>query len=61
MGKFIVLVLIIAAAIWAYYNVDFSNFKSNATSTFKKEKTIRGVDEARRQNNEEAQKALEGF
>ena len=61
MGKLIALIVIAAAAFWIYNNVDFANFTTNATNTFKKEKTIRGVDETRRQNNEASERALEGF
>ncbi|MDR1327882.1 MAG: hypothetical protein LBJ74_05700 [Heliobacteriaceae bacterium] len=61
MGKFIAFLLIVGIVAWVYYNVDFANFKTDATGTFKKEKTIMGVDRAREQNNADAQKALEGF
>ena len=61
MGKFIALILIAGALFWAYSNGYFANFKTDATNTFKKEKTIMGVDKARQQNNEAAQRALEGF
>jgi hypothetical protein len=61
MGKFIAFLLIVGAAAWVYYNVDFTNFKTDASNTFKKEKTIMGVDRARAQNNADIQKAVEGF
>ena len=61
MGKFIAIIIIVAVAVWAYFHVDFANFKTNATNTFKKEKTINSVLNSRDQNNEAAQKALEGF
>lgn len=59
--KIVVLILAILAGVWVCFNVDFSNFKSNATDTFKKEKTIFGVNNSREQNRAETQEVLNNY
>ena len=59
MGKLIAFLLIVAACVYCYYNVDFSNFKQNATQTFQKEKTINVVQQGRQQQREAVEKALD--
>lgn len=58
--KFILLLIVIAAVAWVGMNVDFNNLKPNTTNTFKKEKTIFKVNEARDQRNQEINNALNG-
>lgn len=59
--KWIVILLISAAAIWAYYNVDFNQFKQNSTTTIKKEKTLKKFFDADEQNKKETREVLENF
>ena len=39
--KWIVLLVLIAASAWVYFNVDFSQLNSNAENTLKQEKTMK--------------------
>jgi hypothetical protein len=57
--KWIVILLIAAAGIWAYYNVDFSNLGNNATNTIKQEKTMKKFFDADKQNKDETQKVIQ--
>ena len=57
--KWIVIFLVAAAAIWAYYNVDFQQLGDNATSTIKQEKTMKKFFEADKQNKEETRQVIE--
>ena len=59
--KWIVVLLIVAAGCWAYFNVDFSNFKGNANQTMKQEKTMKKFFTSDEQNKKETQKVLEEF
>lgn len=61
MGKLIAFLLIVAACVYCYYNVDFSNFTQNATQTFQKEKTINAVQQGRQQQHDAVQNALENY
>lgn len=57
--KWIVILLIAAAGVWAYFNVDFSNLGSNAENTVKQEKTLKKFFNADEQNKQETQRVLE--
>lgn len=57
--KWIVILLIAAAAFWAYQNVDFSQFSSNTTQTIKQEKNLKKFFDADNQNKEETRKVIE--
>ena len=57
--KWIVILLVAAAAVWAYMNVDFSNLGSNTTETIKQEKTLKKFFDADRQNKEETRQTIE--
>jgi len=62
MGKIITLAIIIGAAVWVYFNVDFANFKSNTIDTFKNEKTIKKFHNSEQQRGDQLNKTLdEGF
>jgi len=57
--KWIVILLIAAAAFWAYQNVDFSQLGSNTENTIKQEKTLKKFFDADNQNKEETRKVIE--
>lgn len=57
--KWIILLLVIAAGVWAYLNVDFSNFGSNAENTLKQEKTLKIFFDADKQNKDETQQTIQ--
>ena len=57
--KWVIILLIAAAAVWAYMNVDFSNLDSNAESTVKQEKTLKKFFNADEQNKYETKKVIE--
>ncbi len=60
--KWIIILLAIAAGVWAYYNVDFSNLnKENTTNTIKQEKTLKKFFDADNQNKQETKEVLEQF
>lgn len=59
--KWIVFLLIAGAAAWAYFNVDFTNFKTNSINTFKQEKTIKKFFDADQQNKDQLQETLNNF
>lgn len=59
--RWIIVLLIVAAGIWVYYNVDFSNFKSDSENTIRQEKTLKKFFSADEQNKEETRKVLEQF
>ncbi len=56
--KWIVLLVLIAASAWVYFNVDFSQLNSNAENTLKQEKTMKVFFDADNQNKEETQKTI---
>ena len=56
--KWIVLLVLIAASVWVYFNVDFSQLNSNAENTLKQEKTMKVFFDADNQNKEETQKTI---
>ena len=57
--KWIVILLISAAAVWVYFNVDFSNFGNNATNTLRQEKTMKEFFGADQQNKNETQSVIQ--
>ena len=57
--KWIVILLIAAAAVWAYQNVDFSQLGANTEHTIKQEKTLKKFFDADNQNKEETRKVIE--
>jgi len=57
--KWIVILLIGAAAFWAYQNVDFSNLGSDTENTIKQEKTLKKFFNADEQNKNETRKVIE--
>ena len=57
--KWIVILLIAGACVWAYFNVDFSNFKSDTQNTLRQEKTMKKFFNADEQNKQETQRVLE--
>ena len=57
--KWIVILLVAAAAVWVYFNVDFASLGSNTTESIKQEKTLKKFFEAVRQNKEETQQTIQ--
>ena len=56
--KWIILLLLIAAGVWTYLNVDFSQVGEKAEETVKQEKTIKVFFDADQQNKDETQKTI---
>ena len=61
--KWIVIILIGAIGVWAYFNmnVDTTNAKNNTTKTIKQEKTLKKFFNADEQNKQETKEVLENF
>ena len=59
--KWIVILLIAAAGIWAYFNVDIANFKNQTNQTVRQEKTLKKFFSADEQNKKETQDVLRDF
>lgn len=63
--KFLLILLVVIAAAWAYMNVDVNKLKSNTvegvSNSVKNEKTIFGVNNSREQNRKETQDAVNQF
>lgn len=59
--KWIVILLIAAAACWAYFNVDMGQFKQNSTQTFKQEKNLKKFFQADEMNKKETQEVIDTF
>ncbi len=57
--KWIIILLVVAAGVWAYLNVDFANLGTNAENTLRQEKTLKIFFEADRQNKEETQQTIQ--
>lgn len=57
--KWIVILLIAAAACWMYFNIDFASLGTNTTEALRQEKTIKKFFDADRQNKEETQKTIQ--
>ena len=60
--KWIIILLLIAAGVWAYLNVDFTGAKNNAQysaiNAIKNEKTIKKFFDADQQNKQETQDTI---
>jgi len=59
--KWIILLLIAAAGVWAYLNVDFAQLGANTENTLRQEKTMKKFFDADQQNKDELNKTLENF
>ena len=59
--KWIVILLIIAAGCWVYFNVDFSSLNSQANQSLRQEKTLKKFFSADEQNKKETQDVLRDF
>lgn len=57
--KWIILLLVVAAGVWAYLNVDFANLGSNAENTLRQEKTLKVFFDADKQNKDETQQTIQ--
>ena len=59
--KWIIILLIGAIGIWAYFNVniDTTNAKNTTTNTIKQEKTLKKFFGADEQNKQETQKVIQ--
>ncbi len=56
--KWIILILVIAAGAWVYFNVDFNQVNTNAENALKQEKTLKVFFDADQQNKQETQKTI---
>ena len=60
--KWIVILLLIAVGVWAYFNVDFKSDKNNAQentmNAIKNQKTIKKFFDADQQNKKETQETI---
>lgn len=59
--KWIVILLVIAAGVWAYNNVDFAQLGSQTESSLRQEKTMKKFFSADQQNKDETQKVIDQF
>ena len=59
--KWIILLLVVAAGVWAYFNVDFSNIGQDSTNALRQEKTMKKFFGADEQNKQETREVLENF
>ncbi len=50
--KWIIILLVVAAGVGAYLNVDFANLGTNAENTLRQEKTLKIFFDADKQNKE---------
>lgn len=57
--KWIILLLVVAAGVWAYLNVDFANLGTNTENTLRQEKTLKIFFDADKQNKEETQQTIQ--
>ena len=57
-----IILLLVAAGVWAYFNVDFTGIKNRtqdgAMNTIKQEKTINKFFDADKQNKQETQNTI---
>lgn len=60
--KWVIILLLIAAGVWAYLNVDFTEMKNNTQdntmNAIKNEKTIKKFFDADQQNKQETQDTI---
>lgn len=59
--KWIVILLVIAAGVWAYNNVDFTQLGSQTENSLRQEKTMKKFFNADQQNKDETKKVIEEF
>lgn len=59
--KWIIILLVIAAGVWAYNNVDFAQLGSQTENSLRQEKTMKKFFNADEQNKEETRKVIEQF
>lgn len=57
--KWIIILLVVAAGVWAYLNVDFSNLGTDAQSKLREEKTMKVFFDADKQNKDETQQTIQ--
>ncbi|CCY62794.1 MAG: hypothetical protein ACLSA2_04655 [Candidatus Gastranaerophilaceae bacterium] len=57
--KWIILLLLVAAGAWAYFNVDFSQLGSNAENAVRNEKTIKKFFESDQQGKDQLNKTIQ--
>lgn len=57
--KWIIILLVAAAGVWAYLNVDFSNLGADAQSKLREEKTMKVFFDADKQNKDETQQTIQ--
>ena len=61
--KFLVIVVLLAAAVWAYFNIDFANLKTDVQNdtmnAIKNEKTIKKFRESDRQGKQQLDQTLQ--
>ena len=57
--KWIIILLVVAAGVWAYLNVDFANLGTNAENTLRQEKTMKIFFDADKQNKDETQQTIQ--
>lgn len=57
--KWIIILLLAAAGVWAYFNVDFANLGTNAENTLRQEKTLKIFFDADKQNKDETQQTIQ--
>lgn len=61
--KFLVIVVVIAVAVWAYMNVDFANLKNeaqnDAMNTVKNEKTIKKFLDSDKQGKDQLNNTMQ--
>ena len=61
--KWIIILLLIATGVWAYFNIDFTGAKNNAQdeamNAIRNEKTINKLFDADRQNKQETQETIQ--
>ena len=56
--KWVIILLLIAAGVWAYLNVDFTGMKNNTQDNTMNEKTIKKFFDADQQNKQETQDTI---
>lgn len=57
--KWIIILLVVGAGVWAYLNVDFANLGTDAQNKLREEKTMKIFFEADKQNKDETQQTIQ--
>lgn len=57
--KWIILLLIVAAGVWVYFNVDFAQLGAQTNETIRQEKTLKKFFDADKQNKDETRQTIE--